>query len=117
MNNILDPLPFNASRHITCRYKNATNRLQIIRIANLLDWYFERVVFPQQQFIFHALPEALLEVRSSATVTAIQSDCIPCSQLRLAEPMELPTGGSPVGVAGHLDYNANGHPARILIEQ
>lgn len=117
MNNILDPLPLNTSRHITCRYKNATNRLQIIRIANLSNWYFERAVFPQQQFIFHALPEALLEVHSSETVTAIQSDRIPCPQLRLAEPIELPTGGSPVGVVGHLDYSANGHPARILTEQ
>ena len=87
MDNTLDPLPSATSGHITCNYRNTTNRLQVIRIANIPNWYFERVVFPNQQLIFQAFPEALLEVHTSEMATSILVDRIPCTQLRCAEPL------------------------------
>lgn len=100
MNDRLDSLTAGASGHITCCYKNETGRLQVICIANLSSWYFERIVFPRQQLVFHALSEALLEVHSSEAATAILAERIPCTQLRLAEPVELPQDGSLCGVVG-----------------
>ncbi len=90
MNNAIDPLPGNASGYITCSYFNATGRLQVIRITNIPNWYFERITFPGQQLTFQAFPEALLEVHSCEMVTTILADCIPCTRLRCAEHVELP---------------------------
>lgn len=90
MNNALDPLPSNVSGYITCNYVNASSRLQIVRISNIANWYFERVVFPGQHLVFQAFPEAFLEVHASEMATTILADRIPCTQIRLAEPTELP---------------------------
>ncbi|MEO0455053.1 MAG: DUF1830 domain-containing protein [Cyanobacteria bacterium P01_A01_bin.114] len=89
MNNTLDSLPACASGHITCRYVNTTGGLQIVRITNIPGWYFERVVFPGQRLIFQTLPEARLEVHTHECVSAVLSDCIACTALRLAEPIDL----------------------------
>ncbi|MGD1856577.1 MAG: DUF1830 domain-containing protein [Leptolyngbyaceae cyanobacterium] len=74
-------LPSTVSGHVACHYKNTTSRLQILRIENVPNWYFERVIFPGQSLIFHTAPEALLEVHSYEMATAIVADRIPCSQL------------------------------------
>lgn len=91
MKNALDALPSETSGHITCDYTNTTGRLQVIRIANIPNWYFERVIFPGQQLRFNAFPEALLEVHTSEMATAILLDRIPCTQLRCAAPIPFPT--------------------------
>ena len=90
MNNALDPLPFSSSGYITCHYMNRTSLLQIVRIANILNWYFERFIFPCQQLIFHALPEALLEVHSNEMAPASLVNHIPCTQLRCAKFINFP---------------------------
>ncbi|EKV01718.1 protein of unknown function DUF1830 [Leptolyngbya sp. PCC 7375] len=90
MNNTIDPLPDNVSGYIACCYLNPTGRLQVVRITNIPNWYFERVVFPGQQLIFHAFPEALLEIHSCEMVTTILTDRISCSLIRYAEQLELP---------------------------
>ena len=84
MSNV-DPLSSNAVGQIICHYKNKTGRLQIIRIKNIPERYFERVVFPGQELIFHAALSALLEVHSCEMATAILVERIPCSQLRCKE--------------------------------
>lgn len=38
-------LPCDYSNKIICGYVSATNRVQIVRITNIPNWYFERVVF------------------------------------------------------------------------
>ncbi|WP_299406381.1 DUF1830 domain-containing protein [Acaryochloris sp. IP29b_bin.148] len=68
---------------ITCCYRNRSPRVQVVRITNIPNWYFERVVFPQQHLMFDAPPKAHLEVHNSEIATAIQVDCIPCRQLRV----------------------------------
>lgn len=85
MNNALDPLPSDSPESITCHYTNATKYLHIIRIENIPNWYFERVVFPGQSLIFHSLPEALLEVHSCEMATATLCERILCSQIRCSE--------------------------------
>lgn len=69
------------SEFISCNYCNPSPQIQVIRITNISNWYFERVVFPQQNLVFTAPKEAQLEIHTSELATAIQSDCIPCRQL------------------------------------
>ncbi len=54
MSQILDPLPNDENNSILCCYVNATSRIQIARITNIANWYFERVVFPGQRLVFEA---------------------------------------------------------------
>lgn len=68
-------------KQLLCLYVNVTNKVQIARITNIENWYFERVVFPGQRLFFEALPQAQLEIHTGMIATAILSDKIPCSRL------------------------------------
>ncbi|MEQ8968822.1 MAG: DUF1830 domain-containing protein [Coleofasciculus sp. C1-SOL-03] len=85
MTQILDPLPSDNQTHIVCCYVNATSQIQIARITNIPNWYFERVVFPGQRLVFEALPQALLEIHTGMMASAILSDTIPCTRLLVAQ--------------------------------
>ncbi|NJM86739.1 MAG: DUF1830 domain-containing protein [Hydrococcus sp. RU_2_2] len=80
---VLEPLPANCQERILCCYVNTTSQIQIARITNITNWYFERVVFPGQRFLFETPPEAKLEIYTGAIASAICSDRIPCVHLRL----------------------------------
>lgn len=64
MAQVVDSLLLEYSGRILCSYVNATNVLQIVRITNIPNWHFERVVFPGQRLLFEALPEAQLEIHT-----------------------------------------------------
>ncbi|MEM6424320.1 MAG: DUF1830 domain-containing protein [Cyanobacteria bacterium P01_D01_bin.128] len=81
MAQIFDPLPSDSSRPVLCCYVNATSKIQIARITNIENWYFERVVFPGQRLIFEALPAAQLEIHTGMMASAILSDTISCERL------------------------------------
>lgn len=81
----LDSLPTNCADQILCCYVNATNQVQVARITNIPDWYFERVVFPGQKLLFAAPVAAQLEVHSNAVATAILADRINCQRLQVHE--------------------------------
>jgi hypothetical protein len=73
------------NNQILCYYANATNLVQVVRIANIPNWHFERVMFPGQRLMFEAAAEAVLEIHTGAVATAILSDKIPCYVLRVIE--------------------------------
>jgi Domain of unknown function (DUF1830) len=83
MAQILDPLPNDQKKSILCCYVNATSQIQVVRISNVANWYFERVVFPGQRLVFEALPESLLEIHTGMMASAILSDTIPCERLSI----------------------------------
>ena len=83
MDQILDPLPTGQGRVLLCCYVNATSQIQVVRITNVPNWYFERVVFPGQRLVFEALPQALLEIHTGMMASAILSDTIPCEHLSI----------------------------------
>ncbi|HEY9825838.1 MAG TPA: DUF1830 domain-containing protein [Stenomitos sp.] len=85
MAQLIDPVPSNESNYICCCYVNATNKIQVARITNLPNWYFERVVFPGQRLLFEALPAGNLEIHTGMMASAILSDTIPCSQLEVTQ--------------------------------
>ena len=69
------------THNILCCYTNRTSRIQILRISDMPDRFFERSVMPQEIVLFEALSAAHLEIHTSEIVGAILSDVIPCSQL------------------------------------
>ncbi|HEY9693433.1 MAG TPA: DUF1830 domain-containing protein [Oculatellaceae cyanobacterium] len=83
MAQILDPVPSDSSDVILCCYVNATSQMQIARITNVPNWYFERVVFPGQRLVFEAIADAHLEIHTGMMASAILSDNIPCKQLSI----------------------------------
>lgn len=72
---------FNYSGLILCHYINTTSHLQILRSADMPNWYLERVVFPGERLLFAAPPVAQLEIHTNTTPTAIVSDTICCESL------------------------------------
>ena len=64
-----------------CIYRNDTEFVQIIRIAQPKTNFFERVVFPNQCIQFAASIDALLEICECVSSCSIHADTIPCSQI------------------------------------
>lgn len=89
MAQILDPLPPNYQNGIVCCYVNATSKIQVVRISNIPNWHFERVVFPGQRLVFESMPQGLLEVHTGMMASAILSDKIPCATLRVDMDLDL----------------------------
>lgn len=89
MAQILDPIPSGQVGHILCCYVNATSKIQIARITNISNWYFERVVFPGQRLVFESFPEAVLEIHTGMMASAILSDKIPCNRLCIRENTDV----------------------------
>ncbi|NJK61328.1 MAG: DUF1830 domain-containing protein [Synechococcaceae cyanobacterium SM2_3_1] len=86
---MLDPIPQMYREQITCCYVNATSSIQVARITNVENWYFERVVFPGQRLIFSAVPSAKLEIHTGLMASSILADTIDCANLLIREPAEL----------------------------
>jgi Domain of unknown function (DUF1830) len=59
--------------------------MQICRISNISNWFFERVVLPGQRLIFEAPQEAELEIHTNTIITAILSDKILCLSLEMKD--------------------------------
>ncbi len=76
-------LPDKCGLSILCSYKNQTPTVQIIRITNIPNWYFERVVFPGEMILFEALPEAVLEIYISEEAIPILGDRFLCDWLKV----------------------------------
>ncbi|QUY45556.1 DUF1830 domain-containing protein [Acaryochloris marina] len=71
------------SQGLRCRYANQTSNFQIIRIVELPNFFFERVVCPGQQLVFEANLDSQLEVHSGSLISSVLSDTIPCCRLAL----------------------------------
>ncbi len=68
---------------ILCCYINATDRIQVARLASEQDDWFERVVFPGQRLLFEAQPEEQLEIHTSKMADDVLTDKIRCDRLRV----------------------------------
>jgi hypothetical protein len=63
--------------------------MQIGRISNIANWYFEKVILPGQRLIFEAPSQAVLEINTSLNITAILSEKIQCQSLRMDTPTTI----------------------------
>lgn len=77
-------------KHVLCYYVNQTTQIHIIRINNCPIFYFERVVFPQQHFLFTAPKAAQIEVYTSEIASAVLLDRIPSEQLSVNLTIDSP---------------------------
>jgi hypothetical protein len=80
MAQIIDPLSADDAK-IWCCYVNITSQIEIARISNIQNWYFERVVFPGQRLMFEAPSSACLEIHTGIMASSILSDNISCQEL------------------------------------
>jgi hypothetical protein len=78
---MFDPPPTSERDAVVCCYANCTGKIQVARISNIPNWYFERVVFPGQRLMFEAPVVGQLEIHTGMMASAILSDTIPCSRL------------------------------------
>lgn len=81
----LDPIGTDCSNSILCCYMNATSQIQVARISDVPNWYFERVVFPGQTLLFESPPDAHLEIHTGMA-SVILADRIACQSLQVHEP-------------------------------
>jgi Domain of unknown function (DUF1830) len=88
MSQILDSLPQNDADPICCCYVNSSSQIQVARITNIHNWYFERVVFPGQRLLFEAPSYGYLEIHTGMMASSILSDKIPCLQLMVVDVEE-----------------------------
>ncbi|MDB9516026.1 DUF1830 domain-containing protein [Roseofilum reptotaenium CS-1145] len=90
MSQILDALSQLQSQRLVCSYKNGTESIQIARITNIPNWYFERVVFPQEYLLFEAPPSAHLEIYQGYEPENVKLVTeILCDRLCISEPEAL----------------------------
>ncbi|AFZ36461.1 protein of unknown function DUF1830 [Stanieria cyanosphaera PCC 7437] len=71
------------NKHLCC-YINRTNKIVIVRLHGIPKRDCERVIFPQERFLFEAPIVSELEV-VQAYSTNIFKDMIPCSELIVKE--------------------------------
>lgn len=81
----LDRLPKQQSQKILCFYVNTTRQMQIARISNLENKYWERAVFPGERFLFEAIPEAELEIHQAKENGEIRCERFLCKVLKVDE--------------------------------
>jgi hypothetical protein len=113
MAQILDPLPSERSGKVLCCYVNATNQIQVARITNIPNWYFERVVFPGQRLMFEAVSDGLLEIHTGMMASAILSDRIPCDRLALQVIEDVKKNYSAESEVGTLkEYKSSGNSTK-----
>ena len=89
MSQIIDPIPNEEGDRLLCSYINATSQIQVARITNVDNWYFERVVFPGQRLVFEAISYGILEIHSGMMASAILSDRIPCQRLAIENSSKI----------------------------
>ena len=71
------------SQKLYC-YTNHLHQVIVAKIRGLVDRHCERVVFPQEKFLFEANDKCQVEI-VQRTPAGIIRDSIPCSQLQVIE--------------------------------
>ncbi|XHX76488.1 MAG: DUF1830 domain-containing protein [Stenomitos frigidus ULC029] len=83
MTQTLDHLPVNCANRILCYYSNNTRKIKLVRITNIPNWYFERIIFPKERLLFEALPEAQLEIYVTNFSTMALVEVTRCDRLAI----------------------------------
>ncbi len=90
MSQTLDGLPSEyADQAIGCAYTNHSGAIQIVRISNVENWYFERVVFPAQMIGFTSTTHATLDIYTCDHAGALLDERIPCSRLAIPDSISM----------------------------
>ena len=76
-------------KSIICAYQNRTSSLQIIKIENVKNFSWEKVVFPKQTILFNTVKQAKLTIYSNGNPTAILTDTITCLKLQVSSSLSV----------------------------
>lgn len=79
----------NSATKILCFYTNRTRFIQIIRMAYRAEPTLERVVFPGQQLLFEALPEAFIEISTANLTATTITKKIQCASIQVDEGVNV----------------------------
>ena len=71
-----------------CYYSNSTHQMEVIRVINIPDFKFEKVVFPGQRILFEAVAEGQLAVYTSRGKNKIFAQLISCKDLKIEDQCE-----------------------------
>lgn len=73
-----------ASSLMLCAYANSTSDLQFVRIVNVPNGYFDKLLFPKQRLLFKTPPNTELEVYASYQGQTVLVNKLPsvCLQVR-----------------------------------
>lgn len=83
MNQTIHTPPSESNERILCCYVNGTNSMLVAKVTNIPNWRFERVVFPNERFLFEAFPTAELEIHRHTPSGKVLSDKVSCDYLRV----------------------------------
>lgn len=67
-----------------CSYQNQTANVQVIRISDVPQLHFERVVFPGQRLMFYAPAKARLKVYTGSQAGSLLADTITCDRIQVS---------------------------------
>ncbi len=71
------------SAPVLCCYVNTTKRIQVVRLSHLSEGDWEHILFPAQNFMFEAPPEAMLEIYRSPTLSITPPEYVLCRTLQV----------------------------------
>ncbi|MEQ8756640.1 MAG: DUF1830 domain-containing protein [Coleofasciculus sp. G1-WW12-02] len=86
---MINSLPTEYTNRILCYYTNPSKQIQIIRITDIPNWHFDRVLFPQQRLLFEAIPYAHLDVYKNRVGAVDLVTKILCDFLQVQDQAEL----------------------------
>lgn len=92
-------LNFENSDKILCFYSNDTSYIQIVRLRNIENWNYERVVFPKERFFFEAERDAQLEIYMCEMDKKILSAIVPCDRIQVNEENSVLESGKESALA------------------
>ena len=79
----MSTIPFSdTSEPVLCCYINKTKRIQVGKSDHRAGWNLERVIFPDERFLFEAPSAAQLEIYIELAGKTTLLDRISCSQLQ-----------------------------------
>lgn len=85
----VDQLPSTIGIKHLCGYFNTTQKVQVVRISNISNWYLEHVVFPREHFLFEAPPDAELEIYQDSSEGAMLLEKRLCYALQIEDDSQL----------------------------
>lgn len=75
-------------QEILCYYANFSESIQIVRLANIRNFNFEKIVFPRERLLFEAAPDAELEIYTSTAGRESLLEKFSCDRLRVSEEVK-----------------------------
>ncbi|MDB9517081.1 DUF1830 domain-containing protein [Roseofilum reptotaenium CS-1145] len=92
---MLYPQTFDQKNWMLCYYKNDSQSVQILKIDNTEDWYFEKLVDPEERLVFEAPEMAQLQIHYQSASDYGVVEILPCYQLRVRYGLESEPVGRP----------------------